>query len=61
VELLKSILAKSPVSWKVEVIEGGDHCFNLPKSMGIGKSEVFDRIVKTAVQWMQANFNRILY
>jgi len=59
-ELLKSILAKSPVYWKIEVIEGGDHCFNLPEPMGIGKSEVFDRIVKAAVQWMQANFTGIL-
>lgn len=56
-ELLKSVLGKLPVSWKLEVIEGGDHCFNLPKSMGIRESEIFSSMVKTTVQWLKENFS----
>lgn len=55
-DLLRSVLSRSPVSWEIDAIEGGDHCLNLPKSMGITKSEVFDRIVKITVQWLADKF-----
>lgn len=55
-ELLKSVLSRSPVSWEIDAIEDGDHCLNLPGSMGIGQSGIFERIVKTTVQWLKEEF-----
>ncbi len=55
-ELLKSVLGKLPASWKLDVIEGGDHSFKVPKSMGIRESETFERMVTTTVQWLKVNF-----
>ena len=53
---LQSVLKKLSAPWKLEIIEGGDHSFHIPKSMGITKSEIFDRIVKTAKQWIETTF-----
>lgn len=55
-ELLKSVLGKLPVRWKLDVIEGGDHCLNLPEPSSNGTFKVFDQIVGTTVQWLKANF-----
>lgn len=56
-QLLRSVLSRSPVSWEIDAIEGGDHCLNLPKSKGISESVIFERIVKTTVQWLKENIN----
>jgi predicted alpha/beta-hydrolase family hydrolase len=53
---LQSVLKMLSAPWKLEIIEGGDHSFHIPKSMGITESEIFDRIVKTAKQWIQTAF-----
>jgi len=53
---LQTVLEKLPASWTLEVIEGGDHSFDLPKAMGIAQSDVYARIVKTSVQWLEATF-----
>jgi predicted alpha/beta-hydrolase family hydrolase len=53
---LQSVLKKLSAPWKLEIIEGGDHSFHLPRSMGITESEIFDRIVKTAKQWIETTF-----
>ncbi len=53
---LQTVLEKLPAPWTLEVIEGGDHSFDLPKAMGIAQSDVFARIVKTSVQWLEATF-----
>ncbi len=53
---LQTVLNKLPAPWKLEIIEGGDHSFHIPKSMGITESEIFDRIVKTAKQWIKTTF-----
>jgi len=53
---LQSVLKILSAPWKLEIIEGGDHSFHLPKSMGISESEIFDRIVKTTKQWIETTF-----
>ena len=53
---LQTVLKKLSAPWKLEVIEGGDHSFHIPKSMGIPESEIFDRIVTTAKQWIERTF-----
>jgi predicted alpha/beta-hydrolase family hydrolase len=55
-EALQAVLAKLPARWRLEIIEGGDHSFHVPKSMGVGESEIFDRIVKTARQWLEDTY-----
>jgi sRNA-binding carbon storage regulator CsrA len=37
----------------LEIIEGGDHSFHIPKSMKITEQEIYERIVKTARQWIE--------
>ena len=53
---LQTVLKKLSAPWKLEIIEGGDHSFHIPKSMGITESDIYDRIVKTAGQWIETTF-----
>ena len=55
--ILQSVLDKLPADWELEVIEGGDHSFHVPKSMGISESDIFHRIVTRTKQWMETNFS----
>ncbi len=53
---LQTVLKKLSAPWKLEIIEGGDHSFHIPKSVGITESDIYDRIVKTAGQWIETTF-----
>ena len=53
---LKTVLKKLSAPWQLEVIEGGDHSFHVPKSQGTTQADIFDRIVKTAREWMETTF-----
>jgi predicted alpha/beta-hydrolase family hydrolase len=53
---LQTVLKKLSAPWKLEIIEGGDHSFHIPKSVGITESDIYDRIVKTARQWIETTF-----
>ncbi len=53
---LQVVLKKLSAPWKLDVIEGGDHSFHVPKSMGIGEAEIHERIVKTSAQWIETTF-----
>jgi uncharacterized protein len=55
---LQAVLDKLPAPWKLDILEGGDHSFHLPKAMGISESDVFDRIVNTTTQWLDTTFPR---
>jgi predicted alpha/beta-hydrolase family hydrolase len=54
---LQTVLDKLSAPWKLETIEGGDHSFHVPKSMGITESDIHDRIVKTTTQWIKTTFD----
>lgn len=54
---LQTVLNKLSATWKLEIIEGGDHSFHIPKSMGIDESSIYERIVKTTTQWIQKTFH----
>jgi predicted alpha/beta-hydrolase family hydrolase len=49
---LKGVLGKLDASWDLEVIEGGDHSFNLPKSFETEEAEVYERILNRMVNWL---------
>lgn len=56
VTLLQSVLKNISAPRKLDIIEGGDHSFHIPKSMGIPDAEIHRRIVKAAVQWIETTF-----
>jgi len=51
-ELLREVLSKLKAPWDLEVIDGGDHSFDLPKAAGISETEVFARILSRMVDWL---------
>ena len=53
---LRGVLGKVPAPWTLELIEGGDHSFELPKAMGVPQADVFARIVKTSIRWLEETF-----
>lgn len=54
---LQSVLDKLSARWELEIIEGGDHSFHVPKSMNIPESEIYHGIVTRTKQWIEANFS----
>jgi uncharacterized protein len=55
--LLQNVLKNISAPWKLDIIEGGDHSFHVPKSKNITEAEIYERIVKTAVQWIEETFS----
>lgn len=53
---LQVVMADLPAPWRLEVIEGGDHSFHVPKTTGIKEPEIFRIIVRTAIQWLETTF-----
>lgn len=53
---LQNVLSKLSAPRELEIIEGGDHSFHIPKSMGITEPEIYKRIVKTSRQWIEKLF-----
>jgi uncharacterized protein len=51
-ELLRGVLSRLTAPWDLEVIEGGDHSFNVPKSMGADPIEIYRRILNKALAWL---------
>jgi len=51
-QLLRQVLSKLIASWELEVIEGGDHPFHVPKSRPIDPSEIYELVVCRTVEWL---------
>ncbi|UCE39864.1 MAG: dienelactone hydrolase family protein [Candidatus Aminicenantes bacterium] len=54
-ELLKNVLGGLKIPWALEVIEGGDHSFKVPKSYDIPEREVYNRILNKAIEWFKSD------
>jgi hypothetical protein len=52
-QLLREVLSKLSAPWELEVIEGGDHSFHVPKSYAIDPTEIYDLIVCKTVEWLR--------
>jgi len=52
--LLKGVLKELSVPWDLEIIEGGDHSFHVPKSSGLAQEEIYGRILRKTVQWSRS-------
>jgi uncharacterized protein len=50
--LLQGVLSRLTAPWDLEVIEGGDHSFNVPKSIGVDPQKVYGRILEKALEWL---------
>ncbi|GKT10640.1 alpha/beta fold hydrolase [Desulforhabdus sp. TSK] len=53
-DLLKKVLPSLKSSWKLEIIEGGDHSFNVPKSAGMGPEAIHGIILERMLRWIEA-------
>jgi len=51
-DLLKNVLGRLSEPWELEVIEGGDHSFDLPKSFGVADEDVYEKITKKTDRWL---------
>lgn len=51
-ELLRGVLSRLKAPWDLEIIEGGDHSFNVPKSMGADPQEIYGRILTKTLTWL---------
>ena len=52
-DLLKSVLKRLEAPCTLEVIDGGDHSFNLPKSYGTSEKEVYKLILDKTINWLK--------
>jgi uncharacterized protein len=52
IELLHNVLNRLKAKWELEIIEGGDHSFVLPKSFDTSEDEVYDRILRRTIDWL---------
>jgi len=52
-DLLKPVVSRLKGPTALEVIEGGDHSFVLPKSFKTSEEEVCDRILKRTIAWLR--------
>jgi predicted alpha/beta-hydrolase family hydrolase len=55
-ELLQPVVSRLKAPTVLEVVEGGDHSFVLPKSFKVSEEEVFDGILQRAVAWLKQTF-----
>jgi uncharacterized protein len=51
-DLLRRTIQTLPAKIDLHVIEGGDHSFNVPKSMRRDVQSIWDEIVTTAAEWL---------
>ena len=40
---------------ELEVVEGGDHSFKIPKSASSTIQQVYERIANKSIEWMRRN------
>jgi uncharacterized protein len=51
-DLLKPVVGRLKAPTVLEVVEGGDHSFVLPKSFKVSEEEVYDGILKRTIEWL---------
>jgi predicted alpha/beta-hydrolase family hydrolase len=50
--LLKAVLERVRAAWALEVVEGGDHSFHVPKAAGRSEEEIHRRILERVLSWL---------
>jgi len=52
-DLLRPVVGRLKAATRLEVVDGGDHSFVLPKSFNTSEEEVCDRILKQTIAWLK--------
>ncbi len=52
-DLLKRVFKRLGSQAQLEIIEGGDHSFNLPKSSSLSSREVYEIIADRSIRWIR--------
>ena len=55
---LKKILRKLSVPCELEIIDGGDHSFKLPKSVIRDQEDVYQQVLEATLEWLGAEFTK---
>ena len=50
--ILENVLDRLKAPWDLEVIEGGDHSFKLPKSHPVSQQDVYQQMLDKAIAWL---------
>ena len=50
---LEEILGRLSAPWELQIIEGGDHSFKLPKSATRAQEDVYQQILKATLEWLR--------
>ena len=50
---LRRVLGRIETAWTLEVVEGGDHSFKVPKSVGLSREQVCERIAQRSCDWVR--------
>ena len=50
---LNRVLERLSASWELQVIEGGDHSFRLPKSADRTQDEIYQQILQKTLEWLE--------
>jgi hypothetical protein len=49
---LTAVLERLRTAWDLEVIEGGDHSFRVPKASPAPQEEIYAQILRKAIKWL---------
>jgi predicted alpha/beta-hydrolase family hydrolase len=52
-ERLTGVLNKLSAPWELNIVEGGDHSFRTPKSMGLSETEVYSHLLYDTIAWLE--------
>ena len=52
IEKLREVLQRLPGLYDLEIVDGGDHSFKLPKSSSRPAEKVYQQIIKKCLQWL---------
>ena len=50
---LNRVLERLSASWELQIIEGGDHSFRVPKSAGRSQKEIYEQILQKTLSWLK--------
>jgi predicted alpha/beta-hydrolase family hydrolase len=51
--ILRTVLERVKAPWDLDIVDGGDHSFHVPKSAGVSEEHIFSRIVGKTARWLE--------
>ena len=54
-DILKTVLDRLKAPWDLEVIDGGDHSFRVPKSHPVSQEDTYAQILLAVTGWLKRN------